>query len=36
VAGRSLVAGGRLTVAGLEPMLRRHRAIAAEWLAAAT
>ena len=35
VAGHSLVADGRLTAAGVEEMLRRHRRIAAEWLAAA-
>ena len=35
VAGRALVADGRLTADGVEQMLRRHRGIAAEWLAAA-
>ncbi|MDE0220825.1 MAG: 8-oxoguanine deaminase [Spirochaetaceae bacterium] len=35
VAGRPLVSEGMLTVAGVEDMLRRHRRIAAEWLAAA-
>jgi hypothetical protein len=35
VAGRPLVAGGCLTAPGVEQMLRRHRNIAAEWLAAA-
>ena len=35
VAGRALVADGRLTAGGVEQMLRRHRGIAAEWLAAA-
>ena len=35
VAGRALVADGRLTAGGVEQMLRRHRGIAAQWLAAA-
>ena len=35
VAGRALVADGRLTAGGVEQMLRRHRSIAAQWLAAA-
>ena len=36
VAGESLVAGGELTAAGVDEMLSRHRAIAGEWLQAAT
>ena len=36
VAGRPLVEDGRLTAAGVEEMLSRHRRIAQEWLDAAT